>query len=80
MRNIFFFIQYEPLQIRKNMTYEETLVKVLDRKEQELRTKKIPLVKVLWNNHGIEKTSWELEEEIQKKKEKKRIKFLVVNL
>jgi len=52
----------------------------LDRKEQELRTKKIPLVKLLWNNHGIEKTSWELEEEIQKKKEKKRIKFLVVNL
>jgi uncharacterized protein Smg (DUF494 family) len=72
MRNIFFFIQYEPLQIRKNMTYEETLVKVLDRKEQELRTKKIPIVKLLWNNHGIEKTSWELEEEIQKKKEKKK--------
>jgi uncharacterized protein Smg (DUF494 family) len=75
MRNIFFFIQYEPLQIRKNMTYEETLVKVLDRKEQELRTKKIPLVKVLWNNHGIEKTSWELEEEIQKKKKKKKKKY-----
>ncbi len=60
-------ITYEPLQIRENLTYEEIPVKLLDRKVQELRTKSIPLVKVLWRNHEIEEASWELEDEIRKR-------------
>jgi hypothetical protein len=40
-------IKYEPLQIQENLTYEEISVKLLDRKVQELRTKSIPVVKVL---------------------------------
>ncbi|XP_062164987.1 uncharacterized protein LOC133871574 [Alnus glutinosa] len=52
----------KPLQIRPNMTYEETPIKVLDRKEQVLRNKSIPVVKILWNNHSMEEASWELEE------------------
>jgi hypothetical protein len=42
-------------------------VKVLDHKVQELHTKSIPLVKVLWRNHEIKEASWELEDEIRKK-------------
>jgi hypothetical protein len=60
-------ITYEPLQIQENLTYEEIPVKLLDRKVQELRTKSIPLVKVLWSNHEIEEASWELEDEIRKR-------------
>ena len=34
---------------------------------KELRNKQIPLVKVLWRNHGLEKATWEVEEEIREK-------------
>lgn len=34
---------------------------------KELTKKKIPMVKVLWKNHGIEKATWELEPEIKNK-------------
>ncbi|XP_062174671.1 uncharacterized protein LOC133879883 [Alnus glutinosa] len=40
-------INHEPL-FQPNLTYEELPVQILDRKEQQLRTKTIPLVKVLW--------------------------------
>ena len=43
------------------MTYEETLVQIVDRKEQVLRRKVIPFVKVLWKNHDREAANWELE-------------------
>jgi hypothetical protein len=49
------------------MTYEETLMKILDRKDQVLRNKSISLVKVLWNNHLVEEASWELEESMRNK-------------
>ena len=60
-------IHYEPLRLQGDMAYEEVPVMILDRKIKELRTKHIPLVKVLWRNHAIEEASWELEDEICKK-------------
>jgi hypothetical protein len=57
-------ISYKPLDIQANLTYEELPVQVLDRKEQQLRTKTIPLVKVIWRNHGVEEESLELEHEM----------------
>ena len=43
-------ISYEDLKLQPNLSFQERPVKILDRKEQVLRTKNIPLVKVLWNN------------------------------
>ncbi|XP_057975431.1 uncharacterized protein LOC131162842 [Malania oleifera] len=60
-------ISYELLEIRDTMAYREVPVQILDRKIQELRTKDIPLVKVLWRNHVIKEASWELEMEIRQK-------------
>ena len=60
-------IEYEPLQIQENLSYEEIPIKILDRKEQVLRTKTIPLVKVLWRNHSTKEATWEAEEEIRQK-------------
>jgi hypothetical protein len=34
-------------------------VKIVDKKKQVLHTKMIPIVKVLWCNHGVEEVSWE---------------------
>ena len=60
-------INYEDLELRPNLSFQERPVKILDRKEQVLRTKTIPLVKVLWKNFSQEETSWELEAKMKKK-------------
>ena len=54
-------LREQPVQLKENLTYEETLVQILDHKEQVLRSKVIPLVKVLWKNHEREVATWELE-------------------
>ena len=51
----------QPVQLKENMTYEETPVQIVDRKEQVLRSKVIPFVKVLWKNHEREAATWEPE-------------------
>ena len=43
-------IEYETVEIQPDLSYEEQPVKILDRKEQVLRNKTIPLVRVLWRN------------------------------
>jgi hypothetical protein len=40
-------------------------MKFVDKKEQVLRTKTIPIVKVLWHNHGIEEASREAEQDMR---------------
>jgi hypothetical protein len=50
-------VEYEPLGIEGELTYEEKPVRILDRNEQVLCTKTIPIVKVLWRNHGQEEAS-----------------------
>lgn len=42
-------------------------LQITDRKEQVLRTKTIPLVKVLWQHGNIEEFTWELEAEMREK-------------
>ena len=42
----------QPVDLKEDFTYEERLVQIDDRKDQVLRNKVIPLVKVLWMNHG----------------------------
>lgn len=58
-------IEYEPLQIHEDLTYEEVLIQILDCKEQVLRIKRIPIVKVLWCNHRVEEASWEAGQDMQ---------------
>ncbi|XP_057958681.1 uncharacterized protein LOC131151452 [Malania oleifera] len=60
-------ISYDILEVRDTLSYDEVPVQTLDWKEQELRTKKISLVKVLWRNHAVEEVSWELEEDIRQR-------------
>ncbi|XP_057969554.1 uncharacterized protein LOC131158708 [Malania oleifera] len=60
-------LTYEPLEIEDASAYEEVPVQILDQKVQKLRTKEIPLVKVLWRNHAIEEVSWELELKLREK-------------
>ena len=54
-------LREQPVHLKENLTYEETPVQIVDRKEQVLRSKVIPLVKVLWRNHEREAATWEPE-------------------
>ena len=58
-------LSYDQLQIKDDLSYEEVPVEILDRKEHMLRTKSIPLVKVLWKNHVLKEASWEREDIMQ---------------
>ena len=58
-------VEYEPLEIQEGLTYVKELVKIVDKKEQVLRTKTIPIVKILWRNHGVEEASWEAKHNMQ---------------
>ena len=58
-------LNYEPLKIKDNLTYEEVLIEILDCKDQVLRTKIISLVKVLWKNYTMEEASQEREDEMK---------------
>jgi hypothetical protein len=53
------------VELKENLTYMETPVQILDMREQVLRNKIIPLVKVLWRSHTVEEATWELEEQMQ---------------
>ncbi|KAL5578470.1 hypothetical protein UlMin_020169 [Ulmus minor] len=60
-------LQSDPVQLKENLTYEEKPVQILDRKEKELRNKKIALVRVLWRNHSVGESTWEREDEMRAK-------------
>ena len=49
------------VQLKENLTYEETPMQIVDHKEQVLRSKVIPLIKVLWKNHEREAATCEPE-------------------
>lgn len=51
-------VEYKPLEIEEGLTYKEMPIHILDHKKQLLRTKTIPIVKVLWWNHLVEEASW----------------------
>jgi len=59
-------LSYETMDVDPELSYQEQPMKILDRREKELRNKVIPLVKVLWRNHAVEEATWELEEDMRK--------------
>lgn len=38
---------------------------ILDRHVRKLRSKEIPIIKVLWRNHSQKEVMWEVEEEMR---------------
>ena len=55
----------QPVQLKENLTYEETPVQIVDCKEQVLRSKVSSLVKFLWRNHEREAATWEPEAQMR---------------
>ena len=60
-------LDWTDLVVDEDVSYEERPGQVLDRRDQALRGKTIPLVKVLWKHHGVEEATWERELEVREK-------------
>ncbi|XP_004295406.1 PREDICTED: uncharacterized protein LOC101294544 [Fragaria vesca subsp. vesca] len=60
-------LEFQLISLTKDLIYEEEPVQILDRKEQVLRNKTIPFVKVLWRSHQVEEATWESEEQLRQK-------------
>ncbi|GAB2271985.1 hypothetical protein Dimus_038943 [Dionaea muscipula] len=54
-------LDWEELDLEPDASYEERPIQIMDSREQVLRGKTIPLVKVLWSHHGVEEATWERE-------------------
>ena len=55
----------EEIDLREDLTFQEKLGEILDRKVKVLRTKAVPLVKVLWQYHEVQEATWETEERMR---------------
>ena len=51
----------QDVQVQQDFSYDEKPKAILARKVKHLRNKQVPLVKVLWQHHGIEESTWKLE-------------------
>ena len=50
------------IEVDTDGTFEEGPVCIMDSRDQVLRRKTVRLVKVLWQHHGVEEATWELED------------------
>jgi hypothetical protein len=56
-----------PIKIKRDLTMEAKLVKILDRDVRVLRNKRVSLVRVLSRNSQIEEETWERESVMKQK-------------
>ncbi|XP_073311036.1 uncharacterized protein [Primulina huaijiensis] len=51
--------------LNEELKYEEIPIRIVDNKDQVLRQRTIPYVKVQWSNHTEREATWELEEKMR---------------
>ena len=51
----------QEIQVQEDLSYDEEPKTILAREVKQLQNKQVPLVKVLWQHHGREETTWEPE-------------------
>ena len=51
----------QDIKVQDDFTFDEEPKAILDREIRQLRNKQVPLVKVLWQHHGMEEATWEPE-------------------
>ncbi|XP_074265851.1 uncharacterized protein LOC141588303 [Silene latifolia] len=53
--------QSEVTELEPSIFFEERPIRILDKKDKKLRSKVVPLVKVLWKCGNVEEKTWEPE-------------------
>ena len=56
-----YILPVQEIQVQEDLSYDEEPKTILAREVKQLRNKKVPLVKVLWQHHGREEATWEPE-------------------
>lgn len=59
-------LDWQDLELNPDVSFEEQPVRVLDSEEWVLRTKTIPMVKILWKHHGEDEATWETEADMRR--------------
>ena len=52
-------LHVQDIQVQEDFTFDEEPKAILDREIKQLQNKQVPLVKVLWQHHGMEEATWE---------------------
>ncbi|XP_074277490.1 uncharacterized protein LOC141601120 [Silene latifolia] len=60
-------LQNEIPELEPSLSFEERPIRILDKKEKKLRSKVVPLVKVLWKCGDVEEETWEPEASMRAK-------------
>jgi hypothetical protein len=55
----------EELDVKNDLTYEESPVKILETAERITRSKNIRMCKVQWKHHLVEEATWESEDDLK---------------
>ena len=55
-------VDWEKITVDTDETFEEEPVRIMDSRDQVLRRKTVRLVKVLWQQRGVEEETWERED------------------
>nr|XP_025636019.1 uncharacterized protein LOC112730128 [Arachis hypogaea] len=58
-------LEPESVELKENLTFQVTPVRIDDTSVKKLRRKEVQLVKVAWNRVGVEEHTWELESEMR---------------
>ncbi|XP_072071881.1 uncharacterized protein [Arachis hypogaea] len=59
-------LEPELVELRENLTFQVTPVRIDDTSVKKLHGKEVQLVKVSWKQVGVEENTWELESKMQK--------------
>ena len=62
----FHVLKDSEVEVSENLTYVEEPMTIVDYKVKQLRKCAIPMVKVIWKNHGVEEATWETEEKMRR--------------
>ena len=58
-------LQSQSVELNEDLMFEEEPVAIVDHQVRQLRSKVIPMVKVLWRNNSVEEHTWETEAEMR---------------
>ena len=54
-------LEAPPIELEEDLSFEVQPVAIVDQEKKQLRSKVIPMVKVLWRSDTIEEMTWETE-------------------
>ena len=60
-------LKVDEVELQPNLSYEEVSIRIMDHQVRKLRTKEIPMVKVMWRHRGREEMTWETKVDMRAK-------------